>query len=97
VRSKTLQVVAGVLLLIIRGVLLWLVIPVGTLIWIVSLQGFGPNKLGLGAFLGWIDNNLVFALERGPLRPLFPEPTVLWIPASERSRVTHRVRGMDLF
>lgn len=88
-------VVAAFVVLAIRGALLWLIIPIGTLFWIVTLQGLGKTPVSLGAFLGWLDNNLAFRLVRGPLSPLFPTAPVKWVPARERAKVTHRI-GVDL-
>lgn len=86
---------AGFLLLVIRGLLLWLLVPTGFLIWMVTLQWALRNRVSLGSFLGWLDNNLVYGLQRGPLRLFFRKPTVRWIPAKCRSEVTHRIRGVD--
>ena len=88
--------VAKLVLLVIRGVLLWLVIPLGLVLWLVTFQWIGKRAVTLGAFLGWLDNNLVYLLQRGLLRPWFPVATVTWIRARDRSRTIHRVRGMDL-
>ena len=89
--------VLGALLLTFRGVLLWIIIPVGTLSWLLGIQWVGKNGVSLGALLGWLDLNTTFVLARGLLRPLFPDATAKWIPASERSRVTHRIGMGDLF
>lgn len=88
---------ASFLLLVVRGVLLWLMVPIGSLIWMVTFQWTGTNRVSLGSFLGWVDNNLVYVLQRGPLRPFFPKPTVRWIRTRGRSEVTHRVHGIDFY
>ena len=45
-------------------------------------------------FLGWIDLNLMALLSRSILRPLFRAPPP-WVPVSQMSRVTHRLRWVD--
>lgn len=84
-------VAAAVVVLSIRGALLWLLVPVGTLIWAFGFQWLGENRSSLGAFLGWLDLNLAFVLIQGPFSSLFPTAPAKWIPASERSKVTHRI------
>lgn len=88
--------IGAVLAYVIHGALLWLLVPIGTLVWLVTAQGMGPERVSPGAFLGWLDNNVAFILARGPLRVFLPTAPVKWIPASERSRVTHRIRFGDL-
>jgi hypothetical protein len=51
-------VAAGVTLLLLRGVLLWLVIPVATCLWIIVRTVGRHRRLKLGQFLGWADLNL---------------------------------------
>ena len=90
-RPDALGVLGAFVVLTIRGFLLWLLVPIGTLVWLVALEGVGARRLSLFAFLGWLDNNLAFILVQGPLSPLFPTAPVKWIPASERFSVMHRI------
>lgn len=54
--------VSALALLVVRGLLLWILIPVGFVLWLVI---FGWSaRVGLGAFLGWLDLNLTVALQR---------------------------------
>jgi len=67
-------VTASLTLLLFRGVLLWLVVPVATCVW-VMLAVLRRRPAGLGQFLGWVDLNLIAALnERRCVRfsPLAP-------------------------
>lgn len=95
-KTSALGAIAALLVLTVRGALLWLLVPIGTLVWMLTLQGVGKKRVSLGAFLGWLDNNLVFTLIRGPLSPLFPSAPVKWIPASQRFTVTHRIGAGDV-
>ena len=54
--------VGALALLVIRGLLLWILIPVGLVLWLFI---FGWSaRVGLGTFLGWLDLNLTVALQR---------------------------------
>jgi hypothetical protein len=84
-------------LLVIRGVLLWVLIPLGFLAWVVALPWLHPRGISLGAFLGWIDINFVGVLERTVLRSLFRTPRQPWIFSTDIAAVTHRVGKRDLY
>ncbi len=86
------SVAAGVALLVLRGILLWVVVPLAALAWLVSFNWL--RGVSAGQFLGWIDLNLIAFLSRSILRPLFRAPPP-WIPVSQMSRVTHRLRWID--
>jgi hypothetical protein len=57
---------------------------------------FWLRRMGVtfGGYLGWVDLNLVAALEHSILRPLFREP-LSWTPVRSMPDVTHRVRWLD--
>ena len=78
-----------------RGVLLWVVIPLAFCAWIPAAFWLRPRGIGFGQFLGWADLNLVALLGRVILRPLFHSPPP-WVPAREMPQVTHRVTALDL-
>ena len=86
----------AVLLFFFRGVLLWLVVTFGALDWVFTFQAARTPEVAIGAYLGWLDSNTVFLLQRGPLRFFFPTPTLKWIPGRLKGEVTHRIRGRDL-
>jgi len=85
--------VGGFVLLLVRGLLLWLVVPVAACVWLI-LAVHLRRRVGLGQFIGWVDLNLIACLERGALRLFFPTPAK-WIPWSELAHVTHRLRWRD--
>ena len=90
--SNTVGPFAGLALLVTRGVLLWIVIPIGFIAWSLSVAW---SRHSLGQFLGWVDLNLVWILERTLLRPLFPRPSQGRVRANDISKVTHRVGALD--
>lgn len=86
--------VGGVLLLLIRGLLLWLVIPIGVLWWLGTWPRWRRRSVGIGQLLGWIDLNLIAAIERTVLRPLVRQPRG-WTPLAALSATVHRIRVID--
>jgi hypothetical protein len=92
--SPRVPLAAGVTLLLLRGVLLWVVIPVATCVWMIIRTVGRHRRLTLGQFVGWADLNLTAGLQRTALRPLFATPA-RWIAWSEVRSVTHRVRLID--
>ena len=86
---------AWFLLLLIRGFLLWLVVPVATVVWCAGAYWFIRDDASLGKFLGLVDNNLLIVIERSILRPLFEKPTHSWIPYANIAEVAHRVGFLD--
>ena len=85
---------SGSTLLIVRGVLLWLVVPFATCVWLILAFRLRRRGVGLNRFLGWVDLNLIAALQRTVLRPSFALPA-RWIPWSEMAQVTHRLGWLD--
>lgn len=81
---------ATFILLMIRGFLLWLMVPLGALVWLVVSPAFIKKGVTLGRFLGWLDWNLVVGLQRA-LAGGFPEKNP-WIPPSAMKNVEHRIR-----
>jgi hypothetical protein len=86
---------AWFVLLMIRGTLLWIVIPLAVCAWAPAAPWLSRRGVRLGHFLGWVDLNLIAFLTRIILRPLFRAPTP-WVPASAMEQVTHRVSELDL-
>jgi hypothetical protein len=85
---------AGCLLLALRGVLLWIVVPIGIVVWLFLGVILRRRGVTLGQFLGWLDLNLVSVIERTVLRPWVRSP-LSWTSAAELPKVTHRVRPLD--
>lgn len=89
-----LPILVGLLLLMIRGVLLWPIVPLALAWWVVGWAVFHRRSVRPAQLLGWVDLNLIAAIERSILRPLIKSP-MPWTPASEVAAVTHRVRFAD--
>jgi hypothetical protein len=92
--SRNVGPIAGIVLLLVRGILLWIAVPLGTIAWLVTLARI---RRPLGQFLGWVDANLIALLERTILRPLFPSPTQEWVAARDMRGVSHRIGALDFF
>jgi hypothetical protein len=86
--------IAGLLLLLVRGVLLWVVIPIAICAWPFVYPRLRKKGVGFGQFLGWVDLNLMASLSQTVLRPLFRAP-VEWVAWREMPEVTHRVAWND--
>lgn len=67
--KRELNVLASFALLFVRGVSLWLLIPLGAIFWVAALPWVLRHSTSFGQFLGWLDLNYCIALERGPSNP----------------------------
>ena len=85
----------GLALLLARGLLLWLVLPLTCLWWLLGLPLWRRRSVTLAQLMGWTDLNLIACLERGPLRIFIRNP-LKWISITDASRVDHRVNLLDL-
>lgn len=88
-----LRIVVAVVISIIRSFALWVVIPVGFIAWLMSVPFTLPRPIRLGAFLGWLDLNLVVLLIT-PFRPFLQTPPT-WLGPRQMRDVTHRIRLWD--
>ena len=88
---------SGFVLLTVRGVLLWVVLPLGCAAWVLVAPWLHKRGIKFGQFLGWIDINLIVLVQRSLLRPFYRKPAPLWVPATEMSGVEHRVGMVDLY
>jgi len=82
-------------LLVIRGLLLWIVIPTGFITWLLFGWMLGA---GLGQFLGWVDLNLIAALQRVVVHRSngeWPMLRVAFVPIGMLRSVRHRVSVLD--
>jgi hypothetical protein len=68
----------ALVLLLLRGVLLWIVIPAGFVAWLFFHSWI--QRATLGGCLAWYDVNLIAFLQRVLLRQFIPKPTVEWVP-----------------
>jgi hypothetical protein len=91
---------AILLVLVLRGLALWVVIPVVFVLWLllapVRWLVHGRNRPRLRQYVTWADMTLVASLERGPLRPLVRDREKF--PAWPRARAEppYRVNLADL-
>ncbi len=85
---------SGLVLLLLRGLLLWIIVPLGLVCWLLGLPWWRKRRVALRQLLGWADLNLIAAIHRGLLRPLVRRPSP-WVPFDEIPTVTHRVRLID--
>lgn len=82
-------------LLVVRGLLLWIVIPIGSFAWLLFGWILGA---GAGQFLGWLDLNLIAALQRVLVHRIsgeWPMPRVAFVPIGMLRSVRHRVTVSD--
>jgi hypothetical protein len=91
-----LEAIALLVLLVVRGLLLWLVIPIAFLGWLVML----PIRLALrkpyitpGKLIGWADMNLSAAIGQVLVRPFGRRSD--FTPWSRVLSVEHRVSIID--
>jgi hypothetical protein len=80
--------------LVVRGMLLWLVVPAGACVWLVLAVPLRRRSVGMGAFVGWCDLNLIALLHRVGLRPHTAERRP-WVHPRELPEIDHRVRFLD--
>ena len=92
---QSMSAFVGLILLSIRGLLLWIVVPVSLCFWIVTWPIQRRHSIRLAAFLGWADLFLISIIERSVLRPFVDEP-IGFIPLKDISKVTHRIGAADL-
>lgn len=94
-RVKALQAARWFVLLVVRGLLLWVLIPVGLTVWL--LVGWIVD-VRLGAVLGLLDLNLIAALQRVlVLQRSGDESTryTKFIPMRSLPSVEHRIGLLD--
>jgi hypothetical protein len=86
--------VSGFSMLVIRGILLWIVVPLAIVIWLPLWPLLRAHKVTIGRFLGWVDLNLVALIEHTVLRLLLSDP-LPWTSARALPNVTHRIGIFD--
>ena len=89
-----LPISVALILLGIRGVLLWLVVPLSLIAWPCLWPILRRHNIRLGQFLGWVDLNLISTIEHSILRPLIKVP-LPWTSTRELPNVTHRIGVLD--
>jgi len=88
------SIVGSLAVLLVRGVLLWVVVPLAAIAWPFVALRLRRRGATFGRYLGWVDLNLIAGLQRTILRPLVRAPSN-WVPAREMPQVTHRLRATD--
>jgi len=86
--------VGALVLLTVRGLLLWVVVPLGVVAWPLVVVTSRKRGVRLGQFLGWLDLNLTSAIQRTVTRPFFQAP-IPWTPFDAAASLTHRIRLLD--
>ena len=64
----------GLPLVHLRGILLWIVVPLAILFWAIMFPIWHSRNVRLGHFIGWADLNLIAALHRTLFRPFVRNP-----------------------
>ena len=93
---KALAAGALFLFLCVRGILLWLVIPIAFCAWLVMLLSRPMSRqphLALGKVVGWADLNLSAAISQALLRPL--GHGIPFAPWADVDKVKHSVDWAD--
>lgn len=89
---------AGLLVLLARGILLWLVVFVAFVVWLFVLSWRIPARATLGECVGWFDWNLLAFLQTFVFSSLIREPLARYLPWSEMWGLLHRARLLlDLY
>jgi hypothetical protein len=84
--------ISGLLVLIVRSFLLWVVIPLGFIAWVFFLPWLLKRGATLGQFLGWVDLNVVALLQRLMAVRVVDGREHPWLRAKEIPSVTHRIK-----
>lgn len=95
-RPPTLPDVPAFILAIVRGLALYLLIPLAFVFWIVAFLWIFRYSKSLPQFITWVDYNFCVSLIRGPLRPLIPEPRAELLPLRRIKEMTDRTKLVDL-
>lgn len=93
---KIVRGAAGFCLLVVRGILLWFLVPLAFLAWLAVHSWLQKSRLKRS--LAWYDRNVVVALMKGPFRVLVDaEQPPGFVPLSRmRTYDAHTIGIMDL-
>jgi hypothetical protein len=94
VEGRRNSVVGGLLVLVVRGVLLWIVMPVALVVWPFIRVSQRSARVTFGQYLGWVDLNLIACVQR-IATPLLVRHPIAWTSARDMSEITHRLRATD--
>ena len=88
------EAVAGALLVLLRGILLWILVPGGVIVW---LSFVGWSGVTLGNFLGWLDYNVIVLLQKSVFRPWLGHTGLQRVPWARIRELKHRINFGGLF
>jgi len=90
------RALGGLAVLIVRGFLLWLLVPLVAVAWAVSypVARLLGRRVTVGQALGWADLNLIAALQRGLPRSLVAKQAP-FLPWRQMRAVRHRIGVAD--
>lgn len=88
--------ISQVLLLLVRSLLLWIVIPLAVLVWPLLVPRLERMGVGFRQYLGWVDFNLIVFLQRVVFRPLMRQRDN-YVSLESIATIAHRVRFTDPF
>lgn len=88
------SILGGLLVLFLRGILLWIVVPIAACAWVFIAIRLRRRRFTFGQYLGWIDVNLIALLQRTICRPLV-RALAPYVPPGKMDSVTHRLMIAD--
>ncbi len=93
---EPMKAVGGFVVLLVRGVLLWVLVPVVSVAWVLSfpLARLLGHRVALGQALGWADLNMTALLQRG-LPTAVLSKRLPFVPWREMGQVSHRIQMLD--
>jgi hypothetical protein len=86
--------VGTLVLITVRGLLLWLLVPLALVLWPFLAIPLRRRGVDIGRFLGWLDLNLISAIQRTVAQPFYEAP-IPWIPLSAAPGLRHRIHTID--
>ncbi|MBM7470917.1 hypothetical protein JOE66_000551 [Subtercola frigoramans] len=89
--------VGALTLLIVRSLALWLLIPLGFIVWLFVGYSLDARGATLGHWLGWLDQNFVVFMIRCVVRPFLHGPPPRYTPWSRIEDVDHRIKLFDAY
>jgi hypothetical protein len=99
-RIVTSEWIAFVIALVVRGFLLWMLVPFVAVVWAAAtpLRLFKSvnNRPKLGQYICWADTALIASLERGPLRLLVREPNQFGEWPRQRGEPPYKISFREL-
>jgi hypothetical protein len=95
-RPATVPTFPAFIVLIVRGLALYLLIPLAFIFWLLAFFWISKYSKSLPQFVTWVDYNFSVSLIRGPLRALIPEPRAEWLPLRRIKGMTARTKLYDL-